>query len=904
MKTRFSTLDICAILPEINKRASGMRLVNVYDIDHKTYLFKLTRTDEKIMLLVESGTRMHLSDFDWPKNPMPSGFSVKGCIIQKAEKRSEGELLTNIEFHPFLFEQHKTGPHLKVDSFNKAVDDFYGSLESQKSDMKALQKERAAMKKLENVRRDHETRLEGLRKEQDVDKQKAFIIEANLDLVDQAIKVICSAIANQVDWNEIRDLVADAQVRGDPVAKAIKSLKLETNSMVMALSEPGFDDDDDDSDFLDSSDEEAAEQPQKPKSKPHKVDIDLSLSAYANAQRYYNKKRHAAQKEQRTIDASSKAFKSAEKKTKQTLKEAATVQNIQKARKVFWFEKFLWFISSENYLVIGGRDAQQNEILVKKYFGPDDIYVHADLHGATSCIIKNPSGAPVPPKTLNEAGTMAICHSAAWDAKVVTSAWWVFRDQVSKTAPSGEYLTTGSFLIRGKKNFLPPSYLVYGFGFLFKVDETCVWKHKNERRIRQAEEESTIADDASEELEILSQDEEDKDGKHEILEVKTPLGKTVPQEEDIDQAIKTVADHRNESSTEKITDNALDELQNEEHSLKDNSDATGIKDVKVTAQTDPAKGSIVSFDYPDTIVKLQYETDDRYQLATQENTDEKDDETVVYLGDDVPVPFKVEKANENSSKPKLSAKQRREQKKMRKTQHQETAQPPASSQEPRPKLTHQKEVSIEQQPEQNVAKRGKKNKLKKIKEKYKDQDEEDKKLMMEILQSAKAPKNKDKKGKSKEPEVKKKPPGPQHEKKVHQQRENIAQGEANANSDEEKELVLKAEHLTVTQVDDILDTLTGIPAADDLLLFAIPVCAPYNTMQNYKFKVKLTPGTGKKGKAAKTALNMFQISRDTTQQEKDHFRSVKDHDLSRNMPGKVKVSAPNLQKQKFKGRRR
>jgi predicted ribosome quality control (RQC) complex YloA/Tae2 family protein len=26
-------------------------------------------------------------------------------------------------------------------------------------------------------------------------------------------------------------------------------------------------------------------------------------------------------------------------------------------RKVFWFEKFIWFISSENYLVIGGRNA-------------------------------------------------------------------------------------------------------------------------------------------------------------------------------------------------------------------------------------------------------------------------------------------------------------------------------------------------------------------------------------------------------------------------------------------------------------------------------------------------------------------------------------------------------------------
>lgn len=39
-----------------------------------------------------------------------------------------------------------------------------------------------------------------------------------------------------------------------------------------------------------------------------------------------------------------------------------------------------------------------------------DIYVHADIHGASSVVIKNPSGQAVPPKTLNEAGTMAICY--------------------------------------------------------------------------------------------------------------------------------------------------------------------------------------------------------------------------------------------------------------------------------------------------------------------------------------------------------------------------------------------------------------------------------------------------------------------------------------------------------------
>lgn len=41
---------------------------------------------------------------------------------------------------------------------------------------------------------------------------------------------------------------------------------------------------------------------------------------------------------------------------------------------------------------------------------PNDIYVHADIHGASSVVIKNPTGQPVPPKTLNEAGTMAICY--------------------------------------------------------------------------------------------------------------------------------------------------------------------------------------------------------------------------------------------------------------------------------------------------------------------------------------------------------------------------------------------------------------------------------------------------------------------------------------------------------------
>jgi len=39
-------------------------------------------------------------------------------------------------------------------------------------------------------------------------------------------------------------------------------------------------------------------------------------------------------------------------------------------------------------------------------------------------------------------------------------------------------------MIRGKKNYLPPCQLVMGFGFLFKLTDECVEKHKNERARR------------------------------------------------------------------------------------------------------------------------------------------------------------------------------------------------------------------------------------------------------------------------------------------------------------------------------------------------------------------------------------------------------------------------------------
>lgn len=70
---------------------------------------------------------------------------------------------------------------------------------------------------------------------QEVDRLKGELLEMNLPIVERAIQVVRSALANQVDWAEISLIVKEAQAAGDPVACAIKELKLQTNHITMLL---------------------------------------------------------------------------------------------------------------------------------------------------------------------------------------------------------------------------------------------------------------------------------------------------------------------------------------------------------------------------------------------------------------------------------------------------------------------------------------------------------------------------------------------------------------------------------------------------------------------------------------------------------------------------------------------
>lgn len=180
--------------------------------------------------------------------------------------------------------------------------------------------------------------------------------------------------------------------------------------------------------------------------------LDVRLNLNDNAAALYERAKKARHKK----DGAMEALAEAEKRLAKLVRSGEADEEKAKARKAptkrFWFEKFRWFVSSEGNLVIGGRDAKSNDTVVKKHLKDEDVYAHADVHGAASVVVKE--GGSAGEATLDEARIFALCFSKAWKGNVGSgSAYWVKPDQVSKTPEPGEFLPKGAFVIRGKRNY-------------------------------------------------------------------------------------------------------------------------------------------------------------------------------------------------------------------------------------------------------------------------------------------------------------------------------------------------------------------------------------------------------------------------------------------------------------------
>lgn len=120
-----------------------------------------------------------------------------------------------------------------------------------------------------------------------------------------------------------------------------------------------------------------------------------------------------------------------------------------------WYERYRWFVTSDGYLVIGGRDASSNSAIIRKYMTENDIIFHAEIHGSPFFLVKNVNHKEKQDSTyVEEAAQATVSFSRAWkDGLSSGDAYWVFPNQVKKGAPTGQFLPKGSFVIEGKRNF-------------------------------------------------------------------------------------------------------------------------------------------------------------------------------------------------------------------------------------------------------------------------------------------------------------------------------------------------------------------------------------------------------------------------------------------------------------------
>ncbi len=188
-----------------------------------------------------------------------------------------------------------------------------------------------------------------------------------------------------------------------------------------------------------------------------KIELDLKKSVEENAEEYFEK----AKKSKKKIEGAQEAWKKAEEKLKGLKDKKIKVEQAfdskadKKQRKKEWFEKFRWFRSSEGFLLIGGRDATTNEIIIKKHTEKEDIVFHTDMAGSPFFVIKAKGKAPGE-ATLQEAADATLCYSKAWKLGLSTSdVFWVKPEQVTKEAQQGEFLPKGAFMIRGKTTYIP-----------------------------------------------------------------------------------------------------------------------------------------------------------------------------------------------------------------------------------------------------------------------------------------------------------------------------------------------------------------------------------------------------------------------------------------------------------------
>lgn len=180
-----------------------------------------------------------------------------------------------------------------------------------------------------------------------------------------------------------------------------------------------------------------------------KVLVHVHESVEANVERYYAQVKKFKKKRDGAVTAMKRPL----------VKKAQGKVHLTPLKKR-WYHRFRWFFTSDNCLVLGGRDAGQNEELVKRYMEGGDTFVHADVHGASVVMVKGKT------ERMNEVAQFAASYSGAWRSGHFSADVYAVRpDQVSKTPEAGEFVSRGAFIVRGERTYFKSVPLGVAIGY-------------------------------------------------------------------------------------------------------------------------------------------------------------------------------------------------------------------------------------------------------------------------------------------------------------------------------------------------------------------------------------------------------------------------------------------------------
>ena len=201
-----------------------------------------------------------------------------------------------------------------------------------------------------------------------------------------------------------------------------------------------------------------------------KLTLSYEKTLDQNASASFEQAKQARKKLEKVKETIASFEKKAEKARREEQTEFESSFTKLEHHKKAWYEKFKWSVTSEGFLMIGGRDATTNEIIIKKHTDEGDLVFHTDMAGSPFVVIKKNSledvqklfgkeislPAEIGEASIQDAGNFTAIHSRAWkQGMTTTDTFYVTPEQVTKEANAGESLSRGSFVIRGKTSYIP-----------------------------------------------------------------------------------------------------------------------------------------------------------------------------------------------------------------------------------------------------------------------------------------------------------------------------------------------------------------------------------------------------------------------------------------------------------------